>query len=159
VSISAPSGHYPSCPQGKDVLQSLLRPDGPDRTLTALASCVRNVFEWAVQPLMEIQPIPNLNDLPKTSGLYVLYDSAGNILYIGKATNFRAEVRQTLGRRLPETLRFGPKLSKRKPYLRDVAFRLSLYEILSARLRHNIEAMFLRAVANQTHNTNIGKVK
>ena len=125
-----------------------------------LASCVRNVFEWAVQPLMEIQPTPkNLNDLPKTSGLYILYDSAGGILYIGKATNFRAEIRQTLGRRLPEALRFGPKLSKRRPYLRDVALRLSLYEILSARLRHNVEAMFLRAVANQTHNSNIGKAK
>jgi hypothetical protein len=125
-----------------------------------LTSCVRHIFEWAVQPLMEIQPLPkNLNDLPETSGLYILYDSAGNILYIGKATNFRAEIRQTLGRRLPVALRFGPKLSKKKPYLRDVTFRLSLYEVLSSRLRHNIEAMFLRAAANQTHNSNIGKVK
>lgn len=123
-----------------------------------LTSCVRHVFEWAVQPRMEIQLIPeNLNELPTTSGLYILYDSAGNILYVGKATNFRTEVRQTLGRRLPVALRFGPKLNKKKPYLRDVAFRLSLYEIPSARLRHNIEAMFLRAVANQTHNSNIGK--
>src|SRR6266852_4179510 len=86
-----------------------------------LASCVRHLFEWAVQPLMEIEPIPELNDLPKTAGLYILYDSARGILYIGKAKNFRAEVRQTLGRRLPEALRFGPKLSKRRPYLREVA--------------------------------------
>jgi hypothetical protein len=73
-----------------------------------LASCVRNIFEWAVQPLMEIQSIPkNLNDLPKTSGLYILYDSAGGILYIGKATNFRAEIRQTLGRRLRSCVKGG----------------------------------------------------
>ncbi len=125
-----------------------------------LASCVRHLFEWAVQPIMELELIPkNLNGLPKTSGLYILYDSAGSILYIGKATNFQAEVRQTLGRRLPEALRFGPKLHKRRPYLRDVALRVSLYEILSARLRHNVEAMFLRAAANQTHNSNIGKTK
>jgi transcriptional regulator with XRE-family HTH domain len=125
-----------------------------------LTSCVRNVFEWAVEPLKEIQPVPkNLNDLPKKSGMYILYDSAGGILYIGKATNFRAEIKQTLARRLPEPLRFGPKLTKRRPYLREVASRLSLYEILSARLRHNVEAMFLRAVANQTHNSNIGKAK
>jgi len=122
-----------------------------------LLSCVRHLFEWAVQPLMEIQPIPeNLNSLPETAGVYILYDSAGNILYVGKATKFRAEVRQTLGRRLV-ALRFGPTLGKKKPLLRHVAVRLSLYEISSARLRHNIEAMFLRAVANQTHNSNIGK--
>lgn len=125
-----------------------------------LASCVQHIFEWAVKPLFEIEPIPqNLNDLPETSGLYILYDSAGNILYIGKATNFRAEVRQTLGRHLPVGIRFGPKLKKDKPYLGDVATRVSLYEILSSRLRHNIEAMFLRAAANQTHNSNIGKAR
>jgi hypothetical protein len=125
-----------------------------------LKSCIQNLFEWDVKKIMEIELIPeNLNSLPNTSGIYILYDSAGNILYIGKATNFRAEIRQTLGRRLPEALRFGPKLSKRKPYLRDVALRLSLYEIPSARLRHNLEAMFLRAAANQTHNINIGKTQ
>ncbi len=125
-----------------------------------LTSCVRHLFEWEVKPLMEIEQIPkNLRDLPETSGLYILYDSAGGILYVGKATNFRTEVRQTLGRQIPEALRFGPKLNKENPYLRDVAFRLSLYEILSERLRHNIEATFLRAVANQTHNSNIGKTK
>ena len=57
-----------------------------------LRSCIQHLFEWAVLPLMEIELIPgNLNALPTTSGLYVLYDSAGNVLYIGKATNFRAE--------------------------------------------------------------------
>lgn len=124
-----------------------------------LASCVRQLFEWAVHPLKEIELIPSLNDLPKTAGLYILYDSAGGILYIGKAKNFRDEVRQTLGRRLPEPLRFGPRLSKRRPYLREVAKRLSLYEISSPRLRHNVEMMFLRVVANQTHNSNIGRAK
>lgn len=124
-----------------------------------LKSCIRSLFEWDVRTLMEIQPIPNLNTLPKTSGLYILYDSAGNILYIGKATSFRAEVRQTLKRQLPEALRLGPKLQKKKPHLHDVASRLSLYEIPSVRLRHNIEVMFLRAAANQTHNINIGKAK
>jgi hypothetical protein len=125
-----------------------------------LASCVQHLFEWAVQPLMEIQPIPkNLNELPAQSGLYILYDSAGSIVYVGKAKNFRYEVRQTLGRRIPVGLRFGPKLNRRKPYLHDVAKRVSLYEISSPRLRHNVEAMFLRAVANQTHNSNIGGFK
>jgi hypothetical protein len=125
-----------------------------------LQSAVQHLFEWAVTPLLEIEPMPkNPNDLPTTSGLYIMYDSGGSILYVGKATNFRAEVRQTLNRRLPEPLRFGPDLKKQRPFLRDVVARVSLYEIISARLRHNIEVMFLRAIINQTHNSNIGKTK
>jgi hypothetical protein len=109
---------------------------------------------------MEIERVPeNLNSLPDTSGLYILYDSAGNVLYVGKATNFRTEVRQTLGRRIPVGLRFGSKLNKERPYLRDVAKRLSLYGVESERVRHNLEVMFLRAIANQTHNSNIGRFK
>jgi hypothetical protein len=129
-----------------------------------LASCLKNLFEtrfeWSVQPIMEIERVPeNLNSLPDTSGLYILYDSAGNVLYVGKATNFRTEVRQTLGRRIPVGLRFGSKLNKERPYLRDVAKRLSLYGVESERVRHNLEVMFLRAIANQTYNSNIGRFK
>jgi len=135
-----------------------------------LVSCVRHLskylFEWAVNPIMELQPIPHLNSLPVTAGLYILFDSTGSILYVGKATNFRAEVKQTLGRPLRVAPRFGSMLSNGKPILkkgkhliREVASRLSLYEISSPRLRHNFEAMFLRVVANQTHNKNIGNFK
>jgi len=125
-----------------------------------LESCVGQISEWRVQAIKEIEELPkNLNSLPKAPGIYVLYDSAGAVLYIGKATNFRSEVQQTLRRRLPEPVRFGPGLGKKRPYLREVVRRLSLYKVESARLRHNLEAIFLRVFANQTHNSNIGKAK
>jgi hypothetical protein len=127
-----------------------------------LESCFKHLSEhlseWTVRPLMEIESIPKTaNGLPETSGVYILYDSAGSILYVGKATKFRTEVWQTLGRQIPVALRFGPTLGKVNPRLRQVASRLSLYKVESERLRHNLEAIFLRAIANQTHNSNIGK--
>ena len=38
----------------------------------------------------------------------------------------------------------------------ELATYLSLYEIESRRLRHNVEALLLRVFINQTHNSNIG---
>jgi len=35
-----------------------------------LASCVQHLFEWAVHPLMEIRPIPALNSIPETAGIF-----------------------------------------------------------------------------------------
>ena len=125
-----------------------------------LKSCVAHLHEWAVEPIMEIQDVPdNLNTLPDTPGVYVIYDSGAQVLYIGKATSFRAEVRQTLGRKIPVAIRIGPSLKKRKPKIRDLATHLSLYQIDSPRLRHNIEVLLLRVFANQTHNSNIGNLK
>ncbi len=122
-----------------------------------LASCLQHLHEWTVRPLKELQPIPqNLNSLPTSPGVYILYDSAGSVLYVGKATNFRGEVRQTLGRKIPVAIRFAPSLTKSKPMIRTLATYISLYEISSSRARHNIEALLLRVVPNQTHNSNIG---
>jgi hypothetical protein len=89
----------------------------------------------------------------------VLYDSGAQVLYIGKATSLRSEVRQTLGRAVPVGLRIGPTLKKKRPKIKDLATHLSLYQIDSPRLRHNTEVMLLRVFANQTHNTNIGNFK
>lgn len=122
-----------------------------------LASCLQHLYEWTARPVMELQPIPqNLNSLPTSPGVYILYDSAGNVLYIGKAKNFRTEVRQTLSRKIPVAIRFGPRLTKSKPKIRTLASCISLYAISSSRARHNIEALLLRVVPNQTHNSNIG---
>jgi len=122
-----------------------------------LASSLAHLHEWNVNPIMELEPIPgNLNVLPTTPGIYVFYDSAGNVLYIGKATNFRLEVRQTLGRKIPVAARFGPDLTKSRPKIRTIATFLSLYEVPSPRARHNIEALLIRVIPNQTHNSNIG---
>lgn len=125
-----------------------------------LKSCLIHLNEWAVAPKQEIQTIPkNLNSLPVEAGIYVLYDSGAQVLYIGKATSLRSEVRQTLGRAIPVGLRIGPTLKKKQPKIKDLATHLSLYQIDSPRLRHNTEVMLLRVFANQTHNTNIGNFK
>ena len=122
-----------------------------------LASSLQHLYEWHVTPIMEVKPIPdNLNSLPTSAGIYVFYDSAGNVLYIGKAKNFRLEVRQTLGRKIPVPIRFGPQLTKSKPKISTLAKLLSLYEVPSPRTRHNVEALLLRIIPNQTHNSNIG---
>lgn len=125
-----------------------------------LRSCAQNLFGWGVVPVMEVQPIPdNLNTIPKRPGVYVIYDSGANVLYVGKATDFRTEVRQALGRKIPVSLRFGPKLKKLNPKMRELAAYLSLYAVPSARLRHNMEVLLLRVFANQTQNSNVGRFK
>ncbi len=125
-----------------------------------LKSCLTNLSSWDMQPLMEVEPIPgNLNSLPRGPGVYIIYDSGAQVLYVGKATNFRSEVRQTLSRKIPVSLRFGPSLKKKNPEIRDLATHLSLYRVSSAKSRHNIEVLLLRVFANQTHNSNVGKFK
>lgn len=125
-----------------------------------LKSCLDHIFGSQVEPLCEIQAIPVVKvDLPTDSGIYVIYGSAGNVLYIGKAKSFRLEVWQTLDRSIPVPIRFGPALKKKRPRIRTLATNLSLYRVTNPRLRHNLEAMLLRIFVNQTHNSNIGKFK
>ena len=115
------------------------------------------LFGAGIQREREVEPIlDNASDLPTFGGLYVLYDSAGNVLYIGKAKNFRQEVWQTLNRKIPIGVRLGPSMRKSRPKILDLAYYLSLYQIENANLRHNIEALLIRVFINQTHNSNIG---
>ncbi len=125
-----------------------------------LSSTISNLFGQEIQSLKEVEPIPkNRNELPKSGGVYIFYDSAANVLYIGKATSFRAEVWQTLGRNIPVGMRFGPDMTRSEPVIRKLASYMSLYRIDSADLRHNIEALLIRVFINQTHNSNIAKFK
>lgn len=125
----------------------------------ALESCIEHLYGWSVTPVREIHPVPKKwSTLPETPGIYVLYDSGARVIYIGKATNFRAEVRQTLGRNLPVGLRFGPNLKKAHRTFKHLTTHFSLYEISSPQIRHNFEALLLRVFANQTHNSNIGQL-
>ena len=126
-------------------------------------SCLKNIarseFGWPIEAEREIQQLGDGLAMPSCGGIYILYDSGGNVLYIGKATNLRNEVRVALGNPVPVGLRFGADLSKKKPKLRDLAGYVSLYLISDAFLRHNVEALLLRVFANQTHNSNVGKFK
>jgi hypothetical protein len=113
----------------------------------------------AGRALAELTALPaKLSDLPDVPGVYVLYDSAGDVLYIGKAKSFRTEVRQTLGRKVPVPIRLGPSMTKTNPNLSELASYYSLYEVGNAKVRHRLESLLLRVIPNQTHNTNIGRI-
>lgn len=126
-----------------------------------LASAVRHVGEWHVNAIQEVKPVPKkLTDLPTTPGVYALYDSSASLIYLGQALNLRTEVRQTLNRKANFPVRRGPKLSlKAKPKYKELAIFLSAYEVPSARLRHNLEALLLRVFPNQSHNNKLGKFR
>lgn len=128
---------------------------------SVLRTSVTHLSEWSVRPLMELEHIPeNLNELPTDPGIYVLFNSASQILYLGKAANLRTEVRQTLNRTVPVSIRFAPHLNKKThPRLKKLATHLSLYAVPSSRLRHNLEALLLRVVANQSYNQNFGNFR
>ncbi len=126
---------------------------------SVLRTSVSHLAEWEVASSMELEKLPkNLNSLPADPGIYVLFDSGGHVLYLGKAANLRTELRQTLGRLAPVSIRFAPHLKKKhRPKLKELTTHMSFYSVRSSRLRHNLEALLLRIVANQTHNQNFGK--
>ena len=122
-----------------------------------LSSTISNLFGQEIQSLKEIEPIPkNRNKLPESGGVYILYDSAATVLYIGQAKSFRAEVWQTLDRNnILVGMRFGPDMTTSKPVIRKLALYMSLYQIDNKQLRHNIEALLIRVFINQVHNRRI----
>ncbi len=124
-----------------------------------LASAVHRVGEWQVQVFQELRPVPEtFSKLPTASGIYALYDSTGSLLYVGQALNLRAEIRQTLNRQTNFPVRLGPKLTRKDyPKYRSLTHFLSVYEVPSKRLRHNLEALLLRVLPNQSHNNKLGK--
>ena len=128
---------------------------------TVIRSAVAQLSEWHVVPRAEVEPTPkSLTELPEDGGIYALYDSGGDLLYVGQAANLRAEVRQTLNRAVNFPIRTGPNLStKRHPKFKTVTQRISVYVVRSRRLRHNLEALLLRIFANETHNNKLGKFR
>lgn len=126
---------------------------------SVLRTAITHLSEWSVQIEKELEKIPtNLQTLPTKPGIYILYSSSSEVLYVGQATNLRTEVRQTLDRAAPVPIRFAPHLNqKTHPKFKKIATHISLYVVPSRRLRHNLEALLLRISANQTHNTNFGK--
>jgi hypothetical protein len=119
---------------------------------------------WAVktvQRVQEVEPIPTpLGKLPTDPGIYALYSSSGDVLYVGQATNLRAEVYQTLNRRVNFVVRRGPTITKKAyPKYKDLADRMSAYVVESPLLRHNLEALLLRVFLNQSHNNKMGSFK
>lgn len=124
-------------------------------------SALRHAFEWEVTPIVEVRTLKtHFRGLPKTPGVYCLYDSSGSVIYAGQATSLKAEIAQALNRRMNFPVRLGPKLSKKThPRYSEVATHFSAYEVRSARLRHNLEALLLRTFPNQSHNNKLGRFR
>lgn len=123
-----------------------------------LQSCIRNIARASItwEAEREGKPLGRAR-LPTIAGIYILYDSGGNVVYIGKASDFSLEVNVALNK--TTTLRVGPKLARRSIKLKEIATHVSLYMVEDPTTRHNLEALLLRVFANQTHNVNIGKIR
>jgi hypothetical protein len=125
-----------------------------------LLSSARHAFEWDVTPIIEVGKVEEATKLPTEPGIYALYDSAGNAIYVGQAKNLKQEVNQTLNRAVNFTVRHGTNLSKKaKTKYKALAASLSAYSVPSSRMRHNLEALLLRTFPNQTHNNKMGNFK
>ncbi|MBE3087968.1 MAG: hypothetical protein IMZ71_02470 [Chloroflexi bacterium] len=125
-------------------------------------SAIANLRDsWPVEKVLEVEPIPKpLTKLTTQPGVYALYGSAGDVLYVGQATNLRAEVFQTLNRKVNFTLRRGPRIStKAHPKYKEVSVRMSAYVVGPPRLRHNLEALLLRFYLNEAHNNKMGNFR
>ncbi len=114
--------------------------------------------EWNVTPLLEVASVPHpITRLTTEPGIYALYDSGGNLIYIGQAANLRREITQTLARRVNSPIRRAPHFSRRsRPTFKELTDRMSAYQVPSARMRHNLEALLLRMIPNQTQNNKLG---
>ena len=122
---------------------------------------ISTVIGREIRPSVEVEELPERQgDFPESSGVYVLYDSSVNVLYVGKASNFRNEVWTRLDKKhVPGGMRFGPSMRRQRTVLRDLAVYMSLYEVDNEQLRHNLEALLIRVFVNQTHNSNIGRYR
>jgi len=90
-------------------------------------------------------------------GIYALFDSAYRVIYVGKASNLYSEIQQTLSRRAREI----HPLSSRKITYREITSYVSAYRVNRSDLpfRHDLEALLLRLIVNNTLNDRVGEFK
>jgi transcriptional regulator with XRE-family HTH domain len=130
--------------------------------LNTLKSALTHLRDhWPVKAILEAEPIPKpLTKLPKAPGIYALYSSSGDVLYVGQAKNLRTEVNQTLNRKVNFAVRRGPQITKKaRPKYKELAAMMSAYTVDSKRLKHNLEAILLRVFLNDAHNNKMGTFK
>jgi hypothetical protein len=128
--------------------------------ILVLRSAMRHAFEWEAEPILEVQPIGQRKHLTNEPEVYCLYDSSGSVIYVGQAKNLEQEVSQTLQRKMNFPVRTGPTLSKKShPKYKSIATHVSAYNVASPRMRHNLEALLLRAFPNQSHNNKMGNFR
>lgn len=126
---------------------------------SALRSAAEHYFSWSLRTIAEMVQLPeNKNNISTEPGLYAFYDSGRKLLYFGKATNLRNEIRQTLRRQIPISLRVyrAGTLRNARPTFESLTKYYSAYSIKNRRVRHNLEALVLRIISNSTYNSNVG---
>lgn len=128
--------------------------------VAVIRSALRHLAEWSVAEDQIMLPVARRSELGQHPGIYFMYDSAGNCLYLGQATNLRTEVAARLStKKLRHGIWRDPTLKLIQYKLHDVTTFVSAYRVDSPRLRHNLEALFLRTVINQTQNAKLGVFK
>jgi predicted transcriptional regulator len=139
-------------------VSSYLSSKPPDKR--AMQSALRHISEWSVLEDVTMLPIAKRATVCQHPGIFFIYDSAGNCVYIGQASNLRTEVGARLTtKRMRHGIWRDPKLKlTRYPILAVAAF-VTTFRVDSPRLRHNLEALFLVTVINQTQNAKKGKFK
>lgn len=126
----------------------------------ALRSALGHYAEWQVVEDQTMLPVDDRIYLTTGPGIYFIYDSAGDCIYIGQGSNLNNEVSQALRvKKLDRSIRRDPSLTKQRYRLIDIAAFVTTYSVESPRVRHNLEALFLRTMINQTHNSKIGNFK
>jgi hypothetical protein len=102
--------------------------------------------------------LPTMAQLPTEPGIYALYDSAMRVIYFGKATSLYMEVRQTLKRHVAEV---RPWTGSKSLTFRDITTYISAFSVArgDGKFIHDVEALCLRILVNNTFNKNGGSLK
>ena len=91
-------------------------------------------------------------------GIYVFYDSAGKVTYLGKTEKcFWNEIRQRLKGKVNRPY-YNPK-KVTGVQQGEVARKISVYRVRVPAAIHNLEVLMLRAFPNDLANTNVGNFK
>lgn len=123
---------------------------------SVVASMIGRLSEWDVIEENTLHSIASAKISTKP-GVYVLYDSAGVVVYLGQASNLKTEVAARLtAKKTRHKLKIGKGLKAKAYPMKHVAEYVSTYIVESKRLRHNLEALLLRTFPNQTHNIKKG---
>lgn len=123
----------------------------------AVKSAVSHLSEGDVRKDVIMLPTEKKKQISAQPGIYFIYDSAGNCVYLGQGQNLRTEVSQRLRtKKLRHGIWRDPKMKLTRYFLEDVAAFISTFVVPSKRLRHNLEALFLHTVINQTQNSKKG---
>lgn len=99
-------------------------------------------------------------------GLYIFYDSAGRVVYVGKSAmgkrhDLLREVKQQLSNQTKRPFlqpSKGHSTKKVVPSVGEMAHYLSAYEVRNPKAIHRLESLLLRTFPNDHGNKNLGRL-